>query len=453
MPNAFRMFTGMMCVLIVITAGASAGAAQEHPRMGEKFFPFLQLPGTGRDGFAAAKRAEEAYPSQVSSYDWEDDAWVESARFFYTRDAAGNILERQTWVPLEGVWTNTVRESYAYDANGNETEYTEQDLKADTWVNEGRTETIWDEAENELSTTYYDWLDDAWAPKYRILYEYDAKNRETLRLTQRWEDDAWVDYTRMEISYDDENRISETDYYEWEDGVKVLMAHVILHFNEDMQVSGAEYQEEIEGELQTTATTTVAYDEAGNPVLHEYNYLDEGEWYREAETLVYDDAGNETEDTWIGYTPDGAIDYGESSTMSYDDAGNILDIIGTEYEEGAWVNSGKTVFIYNGISGVAEEAGDVPSAIVLGANYPNPFNPATVFEVVLPARDTVSVEVYNMQGQLVGSIVRDALLPAGRHSFTWNGMNDRGEAVSSGVYFYRVRTDAAVQSRRMLLLR
>jgi hypothetical protein len=95
---------------------------------------------------------------------------------------------------------------------------------------------------------------------------------------------------------------------------------------------------------------------------------------------------------------------------------------------------------------------ELPGDFVLAQNFPNPFNPTTSIEFTLPSRQQVSLEVYNTLGQWVRTLVSD-FKSAGRHSVTWNGTDDAGRAVSSGVYFYRLSTESFTTSRKMLLLK
>ncbi len=62
----------------------------------------------------------------------------------------------------------------------------------------------------------------------------------------------------------------------------------------------------------------------------------------------------------------------------------------------------------------------------------------------------VSLNIYNLKGQLVRHLV-SAILPSGKHSFVWNGLDDAGKEVSSGVYFSRLFTPDYQQTRKMLL--
>jgi hypothetical protein len=98
-------------------------------------------------------------------------------------------------------------------------------------------------------------------------------------------------------------------------------------------------------------------------------------------------------------------------------------------------------------------AGDgVPSQTALMQNHPNPFNPTTTIEYSLDAGGSVSLRVYDVSGRLVRTLVEGEKGP-GAHAEVWNGRNDRGEAVSTGVYFYRLRAGEKVLTRKAVLLK
>ncbi len=96
--------------------------------------------------------------------------------------------------------------------------------------------------------------------------------------------------------------------------------------------------------------------------------------------------------------------------------------------------------------------GLVPLAFRLDRNYPNPFNPATVINFVLPRQQSASLRIYAVDGSLVRTLV-DGVLPSGAHAVTWRGRDQRGERVGSGVYFYRLVTDEKTATHKMLLLK
>jgi hypothetical protein len=100
----------------------------------------------------------------------------------------------------------------------------------------------------------------------------------------------------------------------------------------------------------------------------------------------------------------------------------------------------------------AEEPAPTPMAYSLKQNYPNPFNPETNIEFALPKEDQVSLVVFNLLGQQIRTLV-DSKLPPGVHSVHWDGRNDQGAEVPSGVYFYRMYTPGFSQTNKMTMLR
>jgi hypothetical protein len=93
-----------------------------------------------------------------------------------------------------------------------------------------------------------------------------------------------------------------------------------------------------------------------------------------------------------------------------------------------------------------------PSNFSLYQNYPNPFNPETKIEFSLPSRSLVKGNIYDILGRKVKTLV-DVELSAGRKVVTWDGKDDNGQDVTSGVYFFRLRAGEFVQTRKMVLLR
>ena len=71
----------------------------------------------------------------------------------------------------------------------------------------------------------------------------------------------------------------------------------------------------------------------------------------------------------------------------------------------------------------------------------------------LPQRTTVSLTIFNLEGRRVALLVDHEVLPAGFHTAVWDGRDATGRRVASGIYFYRLETDDAVLSKKMLVLR
>jgi len=99
-----------------------------------------------------------------------------------------------------------------------------------------------------------------------------------------------------------------------------------------------------------------------------------------------------------------------------------------------------------------DESSGLPSQYALSQNYPNPFNPGTTIEFDLARRSDVCVEVINVLGERVRNLVETSL-PAGVHTVEWDGKNDNGHSVATGVYFYRITAGDFTETKKMLLLK
>ena len=94
-----------------------------------------------------------------------------------------------------------------------------------------------------------------------------------------------------------------------------------------------------------------------------------------------------------------------------------------------------------------------PEVYALGNNYPNPFNPNTSIKYALPAAGQVKLEVYNVVGQVVRTLVSQQQ-SAGRYAVQWNATDNSGQSLSSGIYFYRLQAgDNFLEVKKMLLLK
>lgn len=95
---------------------------------------------------------------------------------------------------------------------------------------------------------------------------------------------------------------------------------------------------------------------------------------------------------------------------------------------------------------------NLPTSYSLSQNVPNPFNPNTTIEFALPRTSEVKLDVFNLLGQKVRTLVDDQL-GAGFKRVEWDGKDDNGADVASGVYLYRIKAGSFVESKKMMLLK
>ncbi len=96
--------------------------------------------------------------------------------------------------------------------------------------------------------------------------------------------------------------------------------------------------------------------------------------------------------------------------------------------------------------------GILPEKFTLSQNYPNPFNPSTVVEYSLPRREKITIEIFDILGRKVRTILEQEMA-AGKYRTVWNGRDDRGGEVATGVYFCRLTAGSESLSKKMVLLK
>ena len=99
-----------------------------------------------------------------------------------------------------------------------------------------------------------------------------------------------------------------------------------------------------------------------------------------------------------------------------------------------------------------ESAVPVSSTSLLSQNYPNPFNPTTTISFEIPNDAHVSLEIYNVRGQMVKRLL-NTHKAIGKHSVTWDGKDEQGRDCSSGIYYYRLKSNGVIHTQKMLMLK
>jgi len=94
----------------------------------------------------------------------------------------------------------------------------------------------------------------------------------------------------------------------------------------------------------------------------------------------------------------------------------------------------------------------VPGLVELAQNYPNPFNPHTIIIFILPQPGEIKLQIYDITGRLVRNF-GPLQYSAGEHQLQWNGCNDRGLPVPSGVYYYKLESNGRSLLNKMLLVK
>lgn len=95
---------------------------------------------------------------------------------------------------------------------------------------------------------------------------------------------------------------------------------------------------------------------------------------------------------------------------------------------------------------------DIPAVSLLEGNYPNPFNPATTISFTLAETGSVNLEIFNIRGQKIKTLLNETR-SSGKHNVVWNGHDGNENPVSSGIYFYKMKTKTGGQTKKMILMK
>ncbi|MBN1996790.1 T9SS type A sorting domain-containing protein, partial [candidate division KSB1 bacterium] len=159
-------------------------------------------------------------------------------------------------------------------------------------------------------------------------------------------------------------------------------------------------------------------------------------------------------ETWNGVPL--RYSHGPLRKIAFDDQGNSYAYTDqfSSFEENLPGSYDHLLRMLNNPTGVQKRASesDKPYTMLLSQNYPNPFNSSTQIEYVIPQPALVSLQIYNLQGQLVTTLVNETK-ESGYFSVTWNGCSDSGTPVSTGVYIYHLQCNDQIKTRKLLLLK
>lgn len=213
--------------------------------------------------------------------------------------------------------------------------------------------------------------------------------------------------------------------------------HALIDVQEDVEISAVDCYVNIEHSFRGDLIVQLRSPEG--TVVHLHNQTggsadDIDTWY----DLQTDPDGPGTMDDFIGECAKGEWELWVTDNASLD--------VGTLHCWGLRIETPEFT--------AAEEEGltGAPSAYFLAQNYPNPFNPLTHVQFGVPKAGEIELSIYNVQGQRV-AVLASGEYPPGVHTLAWDGADDKGYPVASGIYFCRLTTVEFTATHRMVLIR
>ncbi len=386
------------------------------------------------------------------------------SRHYYAYDTNDRITQQLTQVPdpnNSGSWIHSQLQSTTYDANGNITEVLNQMWNNNTWVNTSRYQHTY---MNNLETVelYQTWdTQNGWQDMDQYLYTYDSQNNLTEELDQMRDtvNNIWVNTYRYTYTYTNGNIATEEDE-KWVNGQWQKMAFYTANYN--MQNHLAEV---IEQDYDTLKTKYI------NAYRDQYMYYQislkdsayvsskwdttNKVWAEDSQVLrFYDSNGKDTK--WLYQDWDtnskAYVDSGQQ-LYTYDSNMNLSQSDFQIWNNSSWMTYSQLKYYYTNTRPdqvplpIDEEITKIPRQIRLNQNYPNPFNPSTQIKYVLNASVNVKLNVYDIIGREVATLVNQKQ-SSGSYTVTFNATR-----LSSGIYFYRLVTDKTTITKKMILIK
>ena len=380
-----------------------------------------------------------------------------------------------------GDWANWDKEEFSYDNQGrlNLVSIWFWNDQYDSWIESGITVNIHWNMHNRItqlvlnfSSGPYDM--DMWV----ITNSYNTNHQLTEMLFERWDEDEeelvldglWqiyydnsgraeaivlTDYMygifiNMDLTYDSQGRFHEIiDSVSWDGENWELWDKTVFSYHPNDQSNYAVFQNFLNHLAMFMYFEQVTW--IPEPMYaSEYYY----EWYDEWElwdraVYAYDTSNRLISVTWEDFYGDNMWEPWERYLYNYNTQGYLHEIL-QQYYYGEW-NSEERILITMGDISSTDDVVLIPEKLSI-RNYPNPFNPETTISFQLPTSQQVELSVLNIKGQVVTTLINE-VKDSGTHNIVWNGRDSRGNSLSSGVYFYRIKTETGDETGKMLLLK
>lgn len=351
--------------------------------------------GTGWDPMMRYNYSYNSYNNVTEMLaEYYDQEWINNMLYTYTYDNNQYLIQDYAKFWFLDSWADINRTTYTNNSIGNPIQVLEEtkDFMGTEWHYNYFSTRSYDFADRLSHTIVQEWFEDTWVNDFQYYYTYNANGDIQIELDQTWDGANWVNNWQTTYTYSAPNIVTELISQIWE---------------------GNSWQNDMK-------ETFEYFGKSSGVIIY-----------------MYDWSGNEWELT-------------DRITTTYDEYGNDGVSIWETNEEGTWVNFMRWTYSWS-LTDVSDNE-IVPTKYSL-SNYPNPFNPETIIEFVIPVSDEINLSIYDLQGNLVSELVQNEDFAPGQYSRNWNGTSLNGSQVSSGVYFYVLRAGNKYFTNKMILLK
>ncbi len=356
---------------------------------------------------------------------WRDSAWVNKAKKVKTYDDNGYLSQKDSYKYRDGEWSLKGMTVFENNENGDPATTTNQAYRNDAWRNRYRINFSYNDGGLLMSKVEQKWRQDLWRNRKETALEYEGELCVN-RTISKWRDSTWVDRAVQELSYNDAGARTEKVTYKWRDSTWTPRHRVIYSYNDNAALSEKLVYKWTDSAWVDKARASVGYDDNQNLV----------------QVLL---EKKDSTDAWVNVS---------LRENTYSDNGLLTEKVQSKWRDENWLPRRRCEYIYSTDRGVlsAGAPAALPKKIALSQAYPNPFNPATTISYRLLEANHVRVDIYDMVGNKVCTLVNQRQ-DAGTMSILWNAANDRGQPVAAGVYLYTVQAGGDWISKKMVLLK
>ena len=381
----------------------------------------------------------------VITSEWNGTVWVNSIKFEFSYNSVGDITQIVFTLWANAAWLNISVNMVTYDESGNETEQLIQAWDGTGWVNLARISSTYSVLGLLDVAVAQDWTAGNWVNDSQLLYSYVAPEN-TLQeiIRQVWTMSLWVNDVLNAYTFDLNENVIEIEYFEngpsGDEGTLFLsrgtvtglskVAHAFFKKSRDVWVySDPDFIEEFRAEKWIAPETAPGFWEDSLRTQWTLNSIG---------TILWGVTQLSIDNVW---TNDFQIT--EISTVP---GGNLQEVIIDIWNNDMWDSVFRSLYSYKLFVSVVHDE-FTPDVFQLGQNYPNPFNPKTTIEFDLQRSGHTLLTVHNLKGEEVARLA-DGEMTAGTHSFIWDAARS-----ASGVYFYQLKQNGIVSTKKMLLLK
>ena len=356
---------------------------------------------------------------------WRDSVWVNKSKKVKTYNDNGYLSQKDSYKYRDDEWSLRGMTVYENNDNGGPEIKTKQAYRNDAWINRYRTNFSYNDGGLLMSKVEQKWRQDVWRNKKEtaLIYEGDLCVTKTI---SKWRDSTWVDRVLKELFYNDNGDRDEKITYKWRDSTWTPRHRVIYSYNDNAALSEKLVYKWTDSTWVDKARASVGYDDNQNPV----------------QVLL---EKKDSTDAWVNVS---------LRENTYSDNGLLTETVRSKWRDENWLPRKRYEYNYSTDREVlsAGAPAALPKKIVLSQAYPNPFNPATTISYRLLEANHVRVDIYDMIGNKVRTLVSQTQ-NAGTKSYQWNATNDLGQSVSAGMYIYTIQAGDFIQSKKMVLLK